>query len=86
MLSIGKLAAGPGAGLYYVDQVARGAEDYYAAEGEASGAWTGRGAASMGLRGEVDEAGIVRCSTLVIRQRASRCGGRSGRAASQGST
>ena len=37
MLSIGKLAGGPTAGRYYVDQVSRGAEDYYAGEGEAPG-------------------------------------------------
>ena len=43
MLSIGKLAAGPGAGRYYVDQVAHGREDYYAGEGEAPGQWVGGG-------------------------------------------
>jgi conjugative relaxase-like TrwC/TraI family protein len=60
LLSIGKLAAGPRAGLYYVDQVARGAEDYYAGEGEVPGRWIGTGAASLGLRGEVCENEIVR--------------------------
>jgi hypothetical protein len=60
LLSIGKLAAGPDAGRYYVDQVARGAEDYYAAGGEAPGYWLGAGAAELGLCGEVPEAGIVR--------------------------
>ena len=41
MMSIGKLAAGPGAGRYYIDQVAQGREDYYAGEGEgeAAGVW-----------------------------------------------
>jgi hypothetical protein len=34
VLSIGKLAAGPAAGRYYVEQVAQGREDYYAGEGE----------------------------------------------------
>lgn len=58
MLSIGKLAAGPGAGRYYVDQVARGREDYYAGAGESPGAWMGRGAALLELRGEVTEGRI----------------------------
>jgi TrwC relaxase len=53
MLSIGKLAAGPGAGRYYVDQVALGREDYYAGDGEAPGGWIGSGAASLQLSGEV---------------------------------
>ncbi len=44
MLTIGKLAAGPTAGRYYVDQVAQGREDYYAGEGEAPGTWIGSGA------------------------------------------
>ena len=60
MLSIGKLAAGPDAGRYYVEQVARGQEDYYAGEGEAPGAWSGSGAAALGLAGEVDEGGLTR--------------------------
>ena len=60
VLSIGKLAAGPGAGRYYVDQVARGAEDYYAGEGEAPGQWNGRGADALGLEGHVQEAQIFR--------------------------
>src|SRR4051812_12177763 len=60
MVSIGKLAAGPGAGRYYVDQVARGAEDYYATSGEAPGHWLGTGSSRLGLSGEVSEAGVVR--------------------------
>jgi conjugative relaxase-like TrwC/TraI family protein len=60
MLNIGKLAAGPGCGRYYVDQVAQGREDYYAGEGEAPGDWLGSGAALLGLSGEVDAEGIVR--------------------------
>ena len=60
MLNVGKLAAGPGAGRYYVDRVAQGREDYYAGEGEAPGTWLGGGAASLGLSGEVSEQGIVR--------------------------
>lgn len=60
MLSIGKLAAGPDAGRYYVEQVAHGREDYYAGEGEAPGAWSGSGATTLGLAGEVDEGGLTR--------------------------
>jgi hypothetical protein len=52
MLSIGKLAAVPGSGRYYVEQVAHGREDYYAGDGEAPGTWIGRGAALLGLRAE----------------------------------
>jgi conjugative relaxase-like TrwC/TraI family protein len=60
MPSIGKLAAGPGAGRYYVDQVALGREDYYAGEGEAPGGWLSSGGASLRLSGEVSEEGVVR--------------------------
>ena len=60
MMSIGKLAAGPGAGRYYIDQVAQGREDYYAGEGEAAGVWMGTGAAWLGLTGEVGEEGLAR--------------------------
>ncbi len=60
MLNMSKLAAGPGAGRYYVDRVAHGREDYYAGEGEAPGTWMGGGAAMLGLAGEVSEQGIVR--------------------------
>ena len=60
MLTIGKLAGGPGAGRYYVDQVASGREDYYAGEGEAPGVWVGNGTAALGLSGEVGEEGLAR--------------------------
>lgn len=60
MLSVGKLAAGPAAGRYYLEQVALGREDYYAGEGEAPGAWAGRGSVALGLGGEVTEGGLVR--------------------------
>ena len=60
MMSIDKLAAGPGAGRYYIDQVAQGREDYYAGEGEAAGEWMGAGAAWLGLTGEVREDGLAR--------------------------
>src|SRR4051794_2308245 len=52
MLSIGKLAAGQAS--YYERQVAQGRDDYYSGRGEAPGEWVGRGAAALGLAGEVD--------------------------------
>src|SRR3954469_25609249 len=55
MFSLGKLAAGPDAGRYYEEAVARGREDYYAGEGEAPGQWVGGGAATLGLQGTVDD-------------------------------
>lgn len=60
MLNLGKIAAHPTAGLYYLQQLARGVEDYYAGKGEAPGRWVGAGARSLGLDGEVDEDGILR--------------------------
>jgi conjugative relaxase-like TrwC/TraI family protein len=54
MLSIGKLAAGQA--TYYERQVARGRDDYYSGRGEAPGEWTGRGAAALGLAGQVEAA------------------------------
>lgn len=59
MLTIGKIG-GTGGGQwrspeYYTEQVARGAEDYYAGHGEAPGTWTGQGAAGLGLAGEVGD-------------------------------
>lgn len=52
MLSIGKLS--PGRAGYYLDTVARGAEEYYLGAGEAPGRWVGHGAALLDLGGEVD--------------------------------
>src|SRR4051812_25763795 len=60
MLSVGKLAATPTVGRYYIEQVARGREDYYAGEGEAAGEWVGSGAKRLGLKGEVTEGGLTR--------------------------
>src|SRR3954447_1911053 len=60
MLSLGKLAAGPGAGRYYEEAVAQGREDYYAGEGEAPGRWAGTGARSLGLRGAVADGQVGR--------------------------
>jgi Ti-type conjugative transfer relaxase TraA len=59
MLTIGKIG-GTGGGQwrspeYYTEQVARGAEDYYAGHGEAPGTWTGQGSAGLGLAGEVGD-------------------------------
>jgi conjugative relaxase-like TrwC/TraI family protein len=51
VLSIGKLA--PGQHEYYLDTVARGAEEYYTAGGEAPGRWIGRAARRLDLAGEV---------------------------------
>jgi conjugative relaxase-like TrwC/TraI family protein len=52
MLSLGKLA--PGQQQYYLDTVAKGAEEYYTGAKEAPGHWVGRGAERLGLNGEVD--------------------------------
>ncbi|MGH2897641.1 MAG: MobF family relaxase, partial [Solirubrobacteraceae bacterium] len=60
MLSIGKIAATPTAGQYYVEQVSRGVEDYYAGEGEMPGGWAGAGTAALGLGGDIGEEGIRR--------------------------
>jgi conjugative relaxase-like TrwC/TraI family protein len=59
MLNVGKHAAGPGAGRYYVDRVAQGREDSYSGEGEARRV-DGRRTALLGLSGEVSAQGIVR--------------------------
>jgi len=55
VLSLAKLAGGPGAGRYYTDAVARGREDYYAGAGEVKGRWAGVGSGWLGLAGEVEE-------------------------------
>lgn len=52
MLNIGLLA--PGAGEYYIGEVATSAEDYYTGRGEQAGRWVGSLAAEIGLEGEVD--------------------------------
>jgi conjugative relaxase-like TrwC/TraI family protein len=52
MLTLAKLA--PGSEGYYLDTVARGAEDYYVGRGEAPGTWMGRGADALNLRGVVE--------------------------------
>ena len=52
MLNIGLLA--PGAGEYYIGEVASSAEDYYTGRGESAGRWVGSLAAEIGLAGEVE--------------------------------
>ena len=52
MLNIGLLA--PGAGEYYIGEVASSAEDYYTGRGESAGRWVGSLAKEIGLKGEVD--------------------------------
>ena len=69
VLSIGKLAAGPGAGRYYVEQVAQGREDYYAGEGEAPGAWVGGGRGVARARAARSaRTGSRGCSSAAIRR------------------
>lgn len=58
MLSLAKLK--PGQQQYYLDTVARGAEEYYTGAKEAPGQWMGRGAAVLGLDGIVDEEALHR--------------------------
>jgi len=58
VLSIGKMA--PGQGQYYIEQVARGAEDYYVHAGEAPGRWGGAGSSSLTLQGVVEDSDFTR--------------------------
>lgn len=58
MLSLGKLA--PGQQAYYLDTVARGAEEYYTGAKEAPGVWVGAGAGRLGLADEVDAEALGR--------------------------
>src|ERR687887_929417 len=53
MLSVAKLT--PGQEGYYERSVAAGIDDYYAGRGESPGIWTGRGTASLGLEGVVED-------------------------------
>jgi len=52
VLSLGKLA--PGQQQYYLDTVARGAEEYYTGAKEAPGQWIGSASGRLGLMGEVE--------------------------------
>jgi hypothetical protein len=47
-----------GAEAYYLQQVARGLEEYYTGAGGAPGYWTGSGVAALGLTGQVDPADL----------------------------
>ncbi|NLT06672.1 MAG: relaxase domain-containing protein [Solirubrobacterales bacterium] len=85
MLTIGKIG-GTGGGQwrspeYYTEQVARGAEDYYAGHGEAPGTWTGQGAAQLGLAGMVGDGELE----AVFERRHPSSGDQLGRAAGPGS-
>jgi conjugative relaxase-like TrwC/TraI family protein len=60
MLTIGKLGSSPDQLGYYEQQVAQGLEDYFSGRGEAPGRWTGRGAALVGVTGDVDRAAFMR--------------------------
>jgi conjugative relaxase-like TrwC/TraI family protein len=51
VLTIAKL--GVGQETYYLSKVAQGIEDYYTGQGEVAGTWLGRGAARLGLAGDV---------------------------------
>jgi conjugative relaxase-like TrwC/TraI family protein len=51
VLGIGKIR--PGREAYHLDAVAGGVEDYYFAAHEAPGVWSGGGAGSLGLSGQV---------------------------------
>src|SRR4029450_2856260 len=51
VLTIAKL--GVGQESYYLSKGGGGIEDYYSGNGEVPGSWVGRGAARLGLSGEV---------------------------------
>jgi conjugative relaxase-like TrwC/TraI family protein len=55
VLSIGRIGGGQGDPRYYIDNVAKGREDYYSGQGEAEGEWYGSGAQAMNLSGTVGE-------------------------------
>jgi conjugative relaxase-like TrwC/TraI family protein len=57
VLSIGKLTVEQS--RYYERQVARGRDDYYSGRGESPGRWTGSGAETIGLGGQVDDDGFM---------------------------
>ena len=57
MLSIGKLTVEQS--RYYERQVAQGRDDYYSGRGESAGRWTGAGAETLRLGGQVDDDGFM---------------------------
>ena len=52
MMSLWKLRVG--AEDYYLDQVAKGLDDYYSGVGETRGSWIGAASSALGLDAEVD--------------------------------
>ncbi|WP_420451967.1 MobF family relaxase [Ilumatobacter sp.] len=56
MLSLWKLRVG--AEDYYLDQVAKGLDDYYSGAGETCGRWIGRASSALGLDAAVDADGL----------------------------
>lgn len=78
MLTIGKIVTGPGAARYYLDQIARRREYYYAGEGRRWGAGSARAPRHW--------AGPVRSTAMTLRRCSPglECDGR-GSAASRGS-
>ena len=58
VLSIGKLGAGRAAAEYYLARQAGCPAEYYTGSGERRGVWLGRGAAALGLSGEIDEVAL----------------------------
>lgn len=54
MLSIDKLDADADPAAYYLEALARGAEDYYLTADEAPGRWVGQGSSLLGLAGQVE--------------------------------
>jgi conjugative relaxase-like TrwC/TraI family protein len=57
VLSIGKLTVEQS--RYYERQVAQGRDDYYSGRGESPGRWTGSGAETIGLGGQVADDGFM---------------------------
>jgi hypothetical protein len=55
VLSIGKLGAGRAAAEYYLARQAGCPAEYYTGSGERRGVWLGRGAAALGLSGDINE-------------------------------
>lgn len=77
MLSIGKLGASQGQLEYYEEQVAAGAEDYYAGRGEVAGVWVGSGASAIGLTlgSTVSRDGFMRLMRCGVRRTGRCCDG-----------
>jgi hypothetical protein len=61
VISIGKLGAGRSAAEYYLSREAGCELEYYTGAGERPGRWLGPAARALGLTGELDAAGRMRC-------------------------